>query len=116
MSNSDADNQTCLYLKYHSKSEASSYERDYEDEKDVFNETFEIEASFDSSKTGRLGESSLEEVPKRFRPHRLGILLGHEDFQMRADTYLSIEDFNWEEHAYSILYQYTPQIADKLNA
>ena len=35
---------------------------------------------------------------------------------MRADTFLSIEDFNWEEHAYSILYKYTPQIADKLNA
>jgi hypothetical protein len=55
MSNSDADNQTCLYLKYHSKSEVSSYERDYEDEKDVFNETFEVDASIDSGKNSRMG-------------------------------------------------------------
>ena len=103
MSNSDADNQTCLYLKYHSKSEVSSYERDYEDEKDVFNETFEVDASIDSGKNSRMGQSSLEEVPKRFRIHRLGILLGHEDFQMKTDIFLSIEDFNWEEHAYSVL-------------
>jgi len=81
----------------------------------VFNETFEVDASFDSNKTTRNGQSSLEEVPKRFRSHRLGILLGHEDFQMRADTFLNIEDYNWEEHAYSLLYKYTPQIADKLN-
>jgi hypothetical protein len=115
MSNSDADNQTCQYLKYHSISETSDYERDNEDEKDVFNETFEVDNTCALQKTATIEQSS-SEVPKRFRVHRLFLLQGHEDFQMKTDIFLSIETFNWEEHAYSILYNYIPQIADKLNA
>jgi len=49
MSNSDAGNQTCLYLKHHSMSD-HSYERDSEEEKDVFNETFEVDSNLTDNK------------------------------------------------------------------
>ena len=49
ISNSDADIQTCLYLKY--RSEDQNYEQDYEDENDVFNQTFEVESSLSDKKS-----------------------------------------------------------------
>lgn len=35
---------------------------------------------------------------------------------MGKDTFHNIEIFDWGEHAYSILYKYIPQFADRLNA
>lgn len=54
-------------------------------------------------------------IPKRFKIHREGILFKYEDFNVKKDTQHNIDDFNWEEHVYSILLKYVPQFAECLN-
>jgi hypothetical protein len=34
---------------------------------------------------------------------------------MNKDTFHILDDFNWEEHSYSILHKYLPPVAEALN-
>lgn len=52
-------------------------------------------------------------MPKRFRIHR-ACILDHTDFIMGKDTFHNLENFDWGEHAYSILYRYIPQFANHI--
>lgn len=42
-------------------------------------------------------------------------LEGHFDFVMKNDVFHNLFDFDWGEHAFSILFENLPQIADCLN-
>jgi hypothetical protein len=51
----------------------------------------------------------------RFGVHRANLLREHKDFEMKIDSWHSIEDFNWEEQTYGILYKYNAPLADAIN-
>jgi hypothetical protein len=35
---------------------------------------------------------------------------------MNKDNFLSLENFNWSEHAFSILYKFIPHYAESVNS
>lgn len=55
-------------------------------------------------------------IPKRFKIHRIGVLNKYENFKVKVETIHNVDDFNWEEHVYSILLKYLPNFAECLNS
>ena len=55
-------------------------------------------------------------IPPRFKIHRFGRLFKYENFVQKQENFHIIDDFNWEEHAFSILQRYTPELTEFLNS
>lgn len=55
-------------------------------------------------------------IPPRFKIHRFGRLFKYVNFVQKQDNFHIIDDFNWEEHAYSIIERYTPELIEFLNS
>jgi hypothetical protein len=47
--------------------------------------------------------------------HRANLLREYQNFEMKIDSWHSIEDFNWEEQAYGILHKYNAPLAEAIN-
>lgn len=111
---SDADSQAVSFLKLNK--EDSSEEGDGEDEGHLqFHEELENKKSKLYHAHSASEADLIELIPARFKIHRLCRLSKYENFDVKANSIQNYDDFNWEEHVYSILFKFMPAFADCLN-
>jgi hypothetical protein len=103
----DADSQVVKFL-------IDAKYSDIEEEGSGEDEDFEDNVQFKHAHS--LEELELEEdVPRRFKMHRINRINKYIGFQIGKENIHNTEDFNWEEHVYSILLKFVPDYAEAQN-
>jgi len=69
--------------------------------------------------SGKIPEASCDEDEddenSRYRLHKLNLIRNFENFDNKSEYYLDTDEFNWEQHVYSVMQKYDPNVAEAMN-
>ena len=115
-STSDADTIAYQAIKQKKNNKESDeddegYETDaYQDGQD----DIDIQSESDVESLISDSQESAKEEQDCFQLHRANILQRYINFNMKTETRLLLNDFNWEDHAFSVIHRYEPKAAKSL--
>ena len=95
--------------------ESSNYEDEASDHYQVFDDESECNSDRPESSQDCTGALTSDGELSQFGIHRANVFTAYRDFDKNNDRFHVLNNFNWEDHAYSVLQKYDRGAAQAIN-